>query len=213
MVTIKKFDGYQHLAEIFQDLDLKFSFVKNNKQVTMPAKCRDFLGDCLWSRATKKKVSIYSFEYDYKETPYEVKEVQLTIKFPDENKRINFINNLAFIHEKEKQAGIKKLTKIEETQEKDTLFITASKLWQGLPWTLALYTYYLKVMSLKDPNHVTIYPETGYKNWIDPMESTILSWVKKKIAYSWHDDIYDQHNYSGVISMLKKSNNLIELYQ
>lgn len=211
MMKLKPFSGKQALSEIFQSLDMKFSFVNRNKQVSMPAKCRDFLGDCIWSRVQEKPVYIYGFQYDYKKTPYMLSKTKLSIKFPNKDTKSNFVNHLEYLHEKEKIAKVS-LTKVIETDDKDTVVVEGSKHWQEHPWKLALYTFYLKVMSMNNTNKITIDPETKYWKKIQPKEALLLFLVKKTQNYEWHLDIYSQHNKSGVISMLNKYNNILSGY-
>lgn len=211
MIKLKEYVGPVDLAEIFQSLDMKFSFVNRNKQVSMPAKCRDFLGDCIWSRVQEKPATIYGFSYNYKDTPYMLSKTKLSIKFPNSVSKESFIKNLNYIHEKEKQAKVPK-TKVFETEDYYTVVVEGSKHWQEHPWKLALYTFYLKVASMRDTNKITVQPEQGYYNKIKPVETQLLSLVKKSVNYEWHNSIYKQHNYSGVISMIQKYNNILSLY-
>lgn len=211
MMKLKPFSGKQALSEIFQSLNMKFSFVNRNKQVSMPAKCRDFLGDCIWSRVQEKPVDIYGFQYDYKKTPYMLSKTKLSIKFPNKATKANFMSHLEYLHEKEKIAKVT-LTNIIETDDKDVVVVEGSKHWQEHPWKLALYTFYLKVMSMNDTNKIITNPEDTYWNKIKPNEDILLSLVKKSQDYSWYEDIYTQHNCSGVISMLNRSNNILSGY-
>lgn len=50
------------LNEIFQSLDIKFSFVNNDlQQVSSPCKCRDFLADVIYSYKRKNKLISMDF--------------------------------------------------------------------------------------------------------------------------------------------------------
>src|SRR5674476_568253 len=83
------------LCEIFQSIDVKFAFVnKKGTEVSCPAKCRDFLGDCLWSKATGKVVSIYSFLYSFKKKPYDIDTLRLSLHFPNDETKELFIKNI-----------------------------------------------------------------------------------------------------------------------
>lgn len=187
------------LAEIFQAVDIKFAFVnKNFEEVSTPAKCRDFLGDCIWSRKKGKPMTIYGFSYDYKQTPYD--DCRFSLKFPDEHSKTNFINNLSYLHEKEKKAGVK-LSRIFSTQEKDTLVIEGSNYWIRSSWKISLYTFYLKVISYKDVTQLQS-PESGYMTKLTAeREETLLSKVKK-VDEVLADNIDTQHNYSGFVSAI-----------
>lgn len=190
----------KNLAEIFQAVDIKFAFVnKNFEEVSTPAKCRDFLGDCIWSRKKGKPISIYMFSYDYKQTPYD--DCRFSLKFPDEHSKTNFINNLPYLHEKEKKAGVK-LSRVFSTQEKDTLVIEGSNYWIRSSWKISLYTFYLKVISYENVTQLQS-PENGYMAQLTAeREATLLSKVKK-VDEVLADDIGTQHNYSGFVSAIK----------
>lgn len=187
------------LSEIFQAVDIKFAFVnKNFEEVSTPAKCRDFLGDCIWSRKKGKPVNIYGFSYNYKQTPYD--DCRFSLKFPDEHSKTNFINNLSYLHEKEKKAGVK-LSRVFSTQEKDTLVIEGSNYWIRSSWKISLYTFYLKVISYKDVTKLQS-PEKGYMAQLTAeREATLLSKVKK-VDEVLADNIDTQHNYSGFVSAI-----------
>lgn len=202
---MKKINLVKHkgmsLAEIFQSLDIKFAYVnKDFVEVSAPAKCRDFLGDCVYSRKTKQPVSIYGFKYEYSVTPYD--DCRFSLKFPDESSRSNFIANLSYLHEKEKQAGVK-LSKIYETQEKNTLVIEGSNHWISSVWKVSFYTFYLKVMSYKTPSDVQS-PEDEYIGYLTPtIESTMLGAVKKLRKEVLPTDTDVAHNHMGFLSVLK----------
>lgn len=190
------------LAEIFQSLDIKFAFVnKNMEQVTVPAKCRDFLGDCIFSRRYKKEVSIYSFTYDYKEKPFD--DCRFSLKFPDSSSMNNFINNINYLHEKEKQAGVS-LTKIFETDQKNTLVVQGSNYWINSVWKVSLYTFYLKVISYKTLASVQN-PENEYLSKLTPeKEAAMLSKIKgRKLDHFPDLGTNKVHNYHGFYSMIR----------
>lgn len=192
------------LSEIFQTLDIKFAWVnKKFEEVSTPAKCRDFLGDCIWSKKTGKASSIYGFKYNYKESPFDG--CRFSLKFPDDTSKANFIKNLSYLHEREKQAGVK-LTKVFETQELNTLVIKGSNTWANATWKISLYTFYLKVMSYASPEHVKD-PESGYIGYLsNGKEATLLSKVKRLKKEHIPSDIGSAHNYMGFVSLIKGIN-------
>ena len=191
------------LAEIFQSLDIKFAFVnKSMEQVTVPAKCRDFLGDCIFSRRYKKEVYIYSFTYDYKEKPFD--DCRFSLKFPDSSSMNNFINNINYLHEKEKQAGVS-LTKIFETDQVNTLVVQGSNYWINSVWKVSLYTFYLKVISYKSLADVQK-PENGYLSKLtSEKEAALLGSIRsRKLEHFPQLSTYDVHNNHGFFSMIIK---------
>lgn len=189
------------LVEIFQSLDIKFAFVNRKmEQVTVPAKCRDFLGDCVFSKRYKKAVSIYSFKYNYLDKPFD--DCRFSLKFPNSSSMENFINNINYLHEREKQAGVK-LTEIFSTDKKDTLVVEGSNYWINSVWKISLYTFYLKLISYKTLADVKS-PENSYVKALTPeKEATMLSKIKgRKLDHFPNLDTYDVHNRHGFYSML-----------
>lgn len=200
-----KFIKKTYLAEIFQSMDIKFSFVdKNMQQVSSPAKCRDFLGDCLWSRVWKKPVSIYSFVYNFETHPYDEDVLRLSLTFPDISSYDNFISNLPILHEKEKEAGTT-LSAVYKTQEELTLLIESDKLWQSSVWKLSLFTFYLKLISYKDVSCLSD-PEDRYMEHLtEDKEKKLLSKIKEEFSF-YYDGLSMNHNYAGFVSTLKMQN-------
>lgn len=190
------------LSEIFQSLDIKFAYVnKKMEQVTVPAKCRDFLGDCIYSKKKKTSVSIYGFSYNYKDKPFD--DCRLSLTFPDSNSYDNFINNINYLHEREKQAGVK-LTEIFTTDDKSTLVIEGSNYWVSAVWKVSLYTFYLKLISYKSID-LAKSPEDKYIKKLTPqIESAMLTKVKTRKA-EWYDQntsTSNIHNNYGFYSMI-----------
>lgn len=200
-INLTKHSGLS-LAEIFQSLDIKFAFVnKNYEEVSAPAKCRDFLGDCIYSRKTKQAVGIWGFKYNYKDTPYD--DCRFSLKFPTTESKENFIKNLPYLHEKEKQAKVK-LSKVFETQLDNTLVIEGSNWWVSTIWKVSLYTFYLKVMSYKTPAEVKN-PEKDYIKYLTAdKENKMLSKVKTKVEYL-PTRTQAVHDYMGFVSLIKGS--------
>lgn len=189
------------LSELFQSLDIKFAWVNHKfEEVSTPAKCRDFLGDCIWSKKTGKKAFIYDFVYNYKTSPFD--DCRFSLKFPDEFSKTNFIKNLPYLYKREKQAGVK-LSKIFETQEKNTLVIEGSNTWINATWKISLYTFYLKVMSYDNAANV-LSPENGYiKHLTGGKETVLLSKIRYLRKEYIPSDISSAHNYMGFVSLIK----------
>lgn len=192
--------SYNPLSEIFQSVDIKFTYVDSKgQQVHMPCKCRDFLGDMIWSRKTGKKVSIYGMQYDYKKNPYDLDVTRFSLKFPNPDVMKNFINNFAYLTDREKKYGIPE-SKLYTTDDSSTLVIEGDKVWQSNVWKISIYTFYIKLMGYKDitqPNQ----PEWNYANKYNPLEEKFLS----KIQLEDEDTLQDldmAHNYSGFYSII-----------
>lgn len=203
-----------HTSEIFQSLDIKFSFVKKidsntYEQVSNPIKCRDFLGDCLWSKSSGNTAYIYSFKYSYKDNPFDLDKLRLSLTFPDLESMEHFKKNFKVITLTEKDYGIAP-SKWKETDCKQTLIIEASKVWQSARWKLSLFTFFIKCISYKTISDLES-PEDSYiKVLSEEVRHKLMSKVKrfnKEIARDKIEgDIHYIHNYSGFVSICKNQN-------
>jgi hypothetical protein len=73
------------LAEIYQDVDMKFAFInKKGEQCCSLLKCRDFLHDAVKVMHTGKSVSIYGFRYTPNHPPIDLDQMHMLVCFPDE---------------------------------------------------------------------------------------------------------------------------------
>lgn len=207
--ALKEYKKSAHLAEIFQSVDIKFSFLKKDtaeefSQITAPAKCRDFLGDVLWSKETGKSVVIYGFKYDYKADPFDEEALQLSLTFPSQESLDAFKSHLDFIHEKEDTAGVSR-TEVYETDDKGTLILVADPSWQKSPWRISLYTYYVKLASYPDMTKLES-PEKDYaKVLTKEKESVLLANVKSTEKY-FHAAMYANHEEAGIVATIKGHN-------
>lgn len=201
-IELVKYKEKFYLSEIFQSLDVKFSFVnKKGEQVTSPAKCRDFLGDCIWSYKTKKKVKIYGFEYNYKTKRYDTKTLRLSLEFPNTQSKEYFISNFKDIQKLETKYNINP-SNIIETQFKNILVIEANKVWQSASWKISLYTYLLKIASYKDKTTLQK-PEKEYSKELTDEKLNLLMnkiYIEEDII---PETIGKQHNNTGFITILK----------
>ena len=205
MIKLKKFDTYS-TNEIFQSLDIKFSFVNSKyEQVSNPIKCRDFLGDCIWSRKFNKEAKIYGFKYKFSDKPYDTKVTRLSLKFPNKQSLSFFKKNFNELTQLEIKYKIKP-SKYIETDDKQTLVIVGSSVWQSAPWKLALYTFYLKFISYKSKEDLDS-PEDSYYDTLLGNEDKLLSQIKKR-KIIWYDSIDYHHNYSGFVSVIKGKSNM-----
>lgn len=204
-IKLVKFKNPKGTSEIFQSLDIKFSFVnKEYEQITNPIKCRDFLGDCIWSRKANQPAQIYGFSYDWTKTPYDLDVLRLSLTFPDAESKEYFLTNIEKLHEKEEAALVENKTKVFETQDKQILVIEADKVWQSSIWKISLYTFYLKLISYESISELSN-PEDKYWNTLESKEEFLLSKIQEENEFVYPDINY-AHNYSGFVSCLKKQN-------
>jgi len=188
------------LVENFQSLDIKFAWVnKKYEQVSVPGKCRDFLGDCIYSKKSKNPVNIYGFNYNYKDTPFD--DCRFSLLFPNSESYNNLINNLPYLHEREKKAGVK-LTKVYATDVKLTLVVEGSNYWSSDIWKISLYTYYLKLISYTNPTEPKDPESTYAAKFTADKEEKMLTGIKTRVSVM-PKGYYVAHNYFGFYSVLK----------
>ena len=193
------------LAEIFQAVDTKFSFVNANyEQVSVEAKCRDFLGDCLYSKYTKAPVNIWSFVYNYETHPYDEDVLRLSLRFPDKESQENFMNNIKYLYHRETLAKTK-LTEVILTDDPDTLVVEADKHWQSSVWKISLYTFYLKLMCYKDLTQLQE-PENKYNTELTTEKEVKMLLKVTDPEVSWENNLASNHNRKGFFSILTNQN-------
>lgn len=210
MNTLIKFPQYR-VGEIFQALEIKMAFVSKlpdnvYKQCHLAIKCRDFLGDCIWSKETGQLAHIYGFEYNYKSSPFDEEELRLSLTFPDEEGMTNFKDNFnTYMASKKIEASF------ELTTDPLSVIVKADKKWQSAQWKLSLFTFYLKVCSYKNETCLRD-PEDKYIKCFEDkgVEKKLLEAVDKDIKHIF-DNINMAHNYSGFVSVCSRRNE--ELYQ
>jgi hypothetical protein len=205
---IKSKENKQY-TEIFQTISLLFSFVTQKEdtftQLFTPVKCRDFLGDVIWSRKTKNPSQIYGFNYNYTKNPTDNDALKLSITFPNPETMHNFVINFKYLTNKEISEAKVKESELLATDDPLTLIVIADKIWQSDVWKISLFTYYLKIISYKDMTKLEN-PENRYAELLTKdMEKKFLSKIKSNLEKP-ADNIMIAHNYSGFISIIKNQN-------
>lgn len=207
-VKLEKYPTIFKLNENDQSLIIKFSLLVSTetgyRQITLPAKCRDYLLDIGWSKMYSQPVNIYGMKYDYSKDPFDEDHLQLSLTFPSKTVMANFLKHLDYIHEKEKVTGVNEFTIVFTTDQDKTLIVVADKKWQSTPWKLSLYTYYLKVMSYPSPDELD-YPESKYaQDLTSGIEAKLLSHVTDDFVFYYKDLEYN-HSSSGFVSTIINS--------
>lgn len=201
-VNLVKVSG-SNPAEIFQSLDIKFALLNEKfEQVHLGIKCRDFLGDCIWSKNNHAKASIYGFSYDYTVKPYDAKKPKMSLKFPNTSSCENFLKNIDFLHQKEKLANVSE-TVVYSTQEKDTYVVEFDKAWMEGAWKISLYSFFIKLLSYDDPANPDV--ETNEYEYLSAMptkkEAILLANIKTYKTKWEGNGISEVHNDSGFKSV------------
>lgn len=206
-IVLKLWTDNSSLTEIFQSVDIKFAHVNDKyEQVHQPCKCRDFLGDMMYSRTREKPIHIYGMHYDYTENPYDNETTRLSLKFPSKDQRENFINNFVYLTSREEAHGIPKSI-ILDTDQENTLIIEGHKDWQSAVWKLSLYTFYMKVMSYQHTNELKS-PEQQYREGLtDSMEALFLKNIQNDKVNEIEKSLESNHNSSGFYTMIYIYNN------
>ena len=208
MIKLTKFKS-TNLAEIFQAIEIKFAFVKKieNKytQIHSEVKCRDFLGDCIWSKARGEKVSIWKFNYSFAKNPFDDDCLRLSIAFPDIETKDNFTNNYQKLVAKELEANTIQSV-ILETEDPLCIVLEADKAWQSNIWKISLYTFYIKLFSYKTIKYIQ-HPEISYtKVLTKDKEDKLLSKITTEFEESYGINMDAVHENSGFYSIITLRN-------
>jgi hypothetical protein len=209
MQTLIKAPIVTSYSEIFQTKSLLFSFVTRKDEVFtqlfQPVKCRDFLGDLIYSKKTGEPVHIYGFSYSYKKDPYDEDMLRMSLTFPNEETLQNFFNNfeeLDILATKERIADTNYST-LQLTNDPLTLIIEADPIWQSNTWKLSLFSYYLKLMCYPDVTKPER-PELEYAQKLTKeIENKFLSKLNVMEEFPpEYPGISGAHNYSGFVSII-----------
>lgn len=137
------------LAEIYQDVQMKFAFCRLTKTTPGKAKveqlhpwilCRDFLGDALFATHHKCGYGIYGFSWDGSKSLIPTDLTYLLIKH---HSKEELLNNLKVIHHFEKTVRWKrtKIVDLNMTHSGKPLFLViSSKKWVSSTPLISLYT-------------------------------------------------------------------------
>jgi hypothetical protein len=113
------------------------------------------------------------------------------------------MNNLDKLHEKEKQAGVKKSV-LFMTENPLIFIIKGDNRWMADTWKLSLWTFYLKLISYENEK-VLASPEVHYYKYLTKeIEDSMLSKIAdgKEIEIP-AESLSNQHNYAGFVSLIK----------
>lgn len=171
------------LAEIDQDLLIRMAYIHKESDGTYTqlhddVKCRDFLGDVLYSEQINKPVSIYGFKWDPKKQKIDRDSLRLVLNFVGNIKTLQqFTKNINLVRTIEKQHKLK-LTRLYKTQHPDKLILEASTFWLKSTFNMSFYTYLLKCMG---------YSYTNLDNWFTEIKqfSNNESSYAKQVTNVW----------------------------
>ena len=190
------------LGEVFQKQQIKFCFVKKQKDGNFSALmpwvlCRDFLGDHLHANLHAPQENyIYGFKTEVTD---QLNLQYLAITFP---KDIVINSNLDLLHTIEIKNRMKK-TKIIETDDPSTIIIQFSKLWTNSIVTFSWYTFMLKkILAQLLPENMSANDQNLDEVATKLLHNLVNNITIKKIISDFpfpskKEDIYNVHNLSG----------------
>lgn len=134
--------------QIWQSSSSTFAFCRKDgpseyTELFWPVKCRDFLGDVVWSTETGKEVSLYRFKYSPEKSHIYRDNLNLHVRYEDKEEFSQFKKNLGYLREIEASNGFKE-TKYYTTPQ--GVLLIADKRWQSSIWAISLYTHIVRVI-------------------------------------------------------------------
>jgi len=148
-----------NLSQIEQSVNVGFSYAKtlDNGEVKRYhewVKCRDFLGDVIWSNKYKRPISIYRFNGSYDRIPLEDGHFELLLKFPSALVKRYFLSNYKnILHNLEFNNEIP-LTTVEDGVDKNIVLLKCPEFWRESIPAISFYTFIIKVCCYKYENPV-----------------------------------------------------------
>lgn len=221
------------LSEIAQTINTRFSFAILNKDNTVTrlhewVKCRDFLGDVLFTEKYNNPFEVYNFRADRVKRG---EKLEFVVKFPNDKIKENFVANYEkILHPIEAQNGLE-LTDVKwfMNVKDNTALITADKWWTNAIPLISLYTFLIKVCcyAYADPTKWMTSLSNGVeKRYVN--SDTQISYMKTLLANlkfvfsdfptltGWADeqklDKYSIHNSSGFYSLFMNSLDINNFY-
>lgn len=203
-------------AEIGQNSSTRFAFVSEDEgkftELFYPVKCRDFLGDVVFSNYYDKKVDIYYFTFH---TKLDQDHTKLSLFTPDENEHKLILDNLPYLWKIEDQNNLSRTEII--TIDKNTDILYADSFWQTKIWAISLYTHIIRCLGRKDlPNLFEVDGQysreksyryqIGMQNWKKLTENLlqIAAMTDEPTGYGEEEFSGKIHNSTGIASLFGK---------
>ena len=211
-------------SEAYQSNNIKFAFVSKEpgrqrfKELHSAVKCRDFLGDVLFSEAEKQDINIYDFKWGKNRSPIDRDSLRLSIHFPSKDSFANFQANINILTNVEKCGSTKPSTIKTVAGDPLCLVVESDKIWLSSVFLISLFTFILKIMgySFKNPDDwISEFPKMGKNDssYYRGKEKELLSvlnniklFANPKVVTGWigqEKNNYDVHNSSGFSTILK----------
>jgi len=213
--------------EITQNSKTKFSFLDEKEdhfvELFSPVKCRDFLGDCIFSKHTGKYETIYGFKAP---TELNLDKTKLLITSENEEDISNIRKNLSYLLKIEAKNKLEPTIIVDLEPTEDTtpkIVLIGDSKWMANVATISLYSYLIRRLSYEDPkpNKIKEGNEKEYEDKLGKNYKTLLNNISK-IAIpvinntGWNEtNISCAHNSSGFVALfssLKSNNTLSTLF-
>ena len=182
-MQITKFEDDKNLAELYQQVGIKFAFISapkdGYKQCHPLVKCRDFLQDAVRCSIPGNDIStceIYGFKYGNTiNPPVDLNKMRMLITYTDTNlnvtdSSIKMLYALKLIHHYEELMGIKVKTRQKQITHKgfkNPIWIfTGSSMWVKSAVLISLYTFLIRLGDKKIEFNNTTNLDNAYEQLI-----------------------------------------------
>jgi hypothetical protein len=181
-------------------------------------KCKDYLGDILYSKKFGAPARVYGFDFDYTKVKDNPEFLELAVKFGNSEFEM-FRQNLGVLHRIEEQNGLI-LSEVFETEKANTVVFIADPFWKSDTHYLSLYSWLIRLFTYKKlTNDFITELEEEYKKNYSPEISRwnlnrerMAEFLKDMKNYPspnpyWEtkykiQDINMWHNYTGIVYFL-----------
>jgi hypothetical protein len=202
-------------TESLQVSTTTFSFVTQTgdgefTELFWPVKCRDFLGDVVYTSQTGTPRSIYRFKFAGK---IDDDACKLVVHFGDLAELSRFYEGITILLDIEKENGLKP-TQSHQVSE-NALLLIGDAFWQSKVWLISLYTHLIRCAS-SSRTLDSLFKEVDYRpeeNYMQAVGKTKWNKLTKNLrkweSISTHpsgwnklaDNISSLHNSSGFRSL------------
>jgi hypothetical protein len=222
MLKINRAFGDVRYSQIDQSSSTTFTFVEQNSpeeytELFWPVKCRDFLGDVVWSMHNKKKIGPhYGFSFNPEESPLDTDAFRLLVYFTDPVELARVLTKFDQLWEIENTNGLRNTGFI---IGKDYLLLTGDVFWQSCVWAISLYTHIIRCLgseeSIKELFSISIshksYRESNYmhslreENWKKLTQNLKIIKSATKDSTGWNMEGFSSmvHDGSGIIALFR----------
>lgn len=207
-VSIVEFpkEKYKPVTQLSHYITCEFAFVNEKyEEIMQRVTCKDFMNVPNWAMKTGNVDRVYGWTYNFKETPYDLNVTRISFYFPNNSQRANFIKNIGYLNEIEKEYEIG-LTEILSTQDEEVLIVEGDKVWQSNCWKMSMYMMYLRRIAHTNPakpystssDHNTMQYFKNHKN----CDKNLMTYIHESFDEFQNEfSVSAAHSSSGGISM------------